>query len=979
MKKLLAVLVVFGPGAALAWLYDGTPPTAEAGGGQGGGVEKCAAKSGDADADGNVNLTDAVTILNFLFKGEPTVLVPLCAAPPAPSDLPDTGQTKCYGADGTEIPCDSAVCAGQDGFYAKGCPSRGRFSDNGDGTVTDHCTGLMWQKDTADVNGDGQLSEQINGGDLVRWCDALAYCEKLSFAGHDDWRLPNVRELQSIVDYRRARPSIDPVFGAFSYSYWSSTSNADEPFYVWLVRFVADRAAEVEGLRELDARFGDYYVRAVRAEAGGGQGGGVEKCAAKNGDANADGNVNLTDAVTILNFLFKGEPTVLVPLCAAPLAPSGLPDTGQTKCYRAEGTITKIPCGIATCRGQDGFYATGCPPEGRFSDNGDGTVTDRCTGLMWQKDTADVNRDGQSTDQDLVRWCEALAICENLSFAGHDDWRLPNVRELQSIVDYGRARPSIDPVFSDPVFRAIFGRYWSSSSLAGIPNVAWLVEFIGGGVFYFDKSSFYYVRAVRGGGGGGGGVGGPTLALICPSRGSVHGGDLVTLTGANFQAGTRVHFGDALGLGPAISDEGTTVTVRTPPAKKPGGVDVTIAVPGEDALVAKLAFTYLAGPLQLSVSEMDDLHLGSSPFSISRFGPVKFIVGFDGAAVEVFHPAPGGNLVGEGFFQVLSDGPISNIRVGDLSGDGHQDAAVILSGGAKVFLLIQNDKKGFDATALDFHGDAADLAVANFDGKDGPEVIVADRENQRVIVYSQGATSFTATFEQHTTGRPCTLTACQLDGDSAREIVVGCLPGPELVLLDPGDNKVRVVEQSVAGLTGICLLRNGRFRGTDRDDLAAQVVEDGPNDALGKPPRALRFLSFSPEGKGHLMPSFELDSETRFASSSDPAEILVKDLDLDGDPDLIFFDGSSGSVVLLENLLIHGPESPDDCSALLHDAVPNPSFHFSEKHLSVFLGPGIQAIAPVDTNGDGFPDILASHSKELKGLRILMNRTSSGN
>ena len=48
----------------------------------------------------------------------------------------------------------------------------------------------------------------------------------------------------------------------------------------------------------------------------------------------------------------------------------------------------------ATCPGQDGFYQTGCAPDHRFVDNGDGTVTDNCTGLMWQKDTADVNVDG---------------------------------------------------------------------------------------------------------------------------------------------------------------------------------------------------------------------------------------------------------------------------------------------------------------------------------------------------------------------------------------------------------------------------------------------------------------------------------------------------------------------------------------------------------------------------------------------------------
>src|SRR4030095_14070418 len=125
----------------------------------------------------------------------------------------------------------------QDGQYAAGCPSEGRFVDNGDGTVTDHCTGLMWQKDTADTNGDGQTPD--DGSDALPWCAALAYCENLSFAGHDDWRLPNVRELESIVDYGGVRSSIDPVFGALSSVYWSSTTIAGNPPIAWHVDFVS--------------------------------------------------------------------------------------------------------------------------------------------------------------------------------------------------------------------------------------------------------------------------------------------------------------------------------------------------------------------------------------------------------------------------------------------------------------------------------------------------------------------------------------------------------------------------------------------------------------------------------------------------------------------------------------------------------------------------------------------------------------------
>jgi len=132
--------------------------------------------------------------------------------------------------------------------------------------------------------------------------------------------------------------------------------------------------------------------------------------------------------------------------------------------------------------GQDGFYQAGCPTAGRFTDNGDGTVTDNRTGLMWQKKTA----------LGTYMWQEALKYCENLSLAGHDDWRLPNVRELQSIVDYGRRNPSIDPVFG-----AVSSFYWSSSTYVHYPPYAWIVSFHYGYVGGHDKTFGHYVRAVR--------------------------------------------------------------------------------------------------------------------------------------------------------------------------------------------------------------------------------------------------------------------------------------------------------------------------------------------------------------------------------------------------------------------------------------------------------------------------------------------------
>jgi len=243
--------------ALVLWLQRGLRH-AVAAEGQGAGTPS---GNGDVNGDGTIDISDGVYILNWLFLGGKDPVAIECPQPEVKGP-PATGQTKCCGIVGDnwteEVPCDQAACQGQDGQYAAGCPSEGRFVDNGDGTVTDNCTGLMWQKDTADVNGDGLIDE--NDGTLL--CDALAYSEGLTLAGHSDWRLPNVRELQSIVDYGRLYPAIDPVFGGVSDNYMSSTTYVLVPGYP---RFVSFHDGSISG-----SFFGmtpsvlRAYVRAVR-------------------------------------------------------------------------------------------------------------------------------------------------------------------------------------------------------------------------------------------------------------------------------------------------------------------------------------------------------------------------------------------------------------------------------------------------------------------------------------------------------------------------------------------------------------------------------------------------------------------------------------------------------------------------------------------------------------------------------------------
>ena len=114
--------------------------------------------------------------------------------------------------------------------------------------------------------------------------------------------------------------------------------------------------------------------------------------------------------------------------------------------------------------------------------SGEQVVTDSVTGLIWQK-----------TYVTSKTWQQALAYCESLSYGGQSDWRLPNKKELMSLVNYERYRPASDfPNMPSNWF-------WSSSTYVGSTNYAWYVYFNDGDVNSNNKTNNYYARCVRGG------------------------------------------------------------------------------------------------------------------------------------------------------------------------------------------------------------------------------------------------------------------------------------------------------------------------------------------------------------------------------------------------------------------------------------------------------------------------------------------------
>jgi hypothetical protein len=218
-----------------------------------------------------------------------------------------------------------------------------------------------------------------------------------------------------------------------------------------------------------------------------------------------------------------------------------VPQTGQTTCYDSEG----IPLTSCTGTGQDGEFQKGVDlPTPRFTDKGDGTIKDNLTGLIWLKNANCIHTDYPSFDNDpnhdstagdgMVNWQHALDFVAGINDGTYHcgdtsgkrgtqrtDWRLPNIRELFSLIDFAFGYPNAaisnaagngpcappDCAFTNfPVGLGNGGGYWSATTIearqGGVhdPNYAWVVKFDGGDVSPSHKpNEVNYVLAVRGG------------------------------------------------------------------------------------------------------------------------------------------------------------------------------------------------------------------------------------------------------------------------------------------------------------------------------------------------------------------------------------------------------------------------------------------------------------------------------------------------
>jgi hypothetical protein len=161
--------------------------------------------------------------------------------------------------------------------------------------------------------------------------------------------------------------------------------------------------------------------------------------------------------------------------------PAPLAKTGQTTSYRI---------------GDDGDHEKGvASPRVRFTDNGDGTVTDNLTGLMWAKNA---NMGG------VMNWNSAIDYADNLFLGAAgcgltwNDWRLPNRNEQNSLIDASNYNPALPG--GHPFSNAQSNYYWSSTTYANDNDLyAWSVIMTHGNMYYTNKTYTGYVWPVRGG------------------------------------------------------------------------------------------------------------------------------------------------------------------------------------------------------------------------------------------------------------------------------------------------------------------------------------------------------------------------------------------------------------------------------------------------------------------------------------------------
>ncbi|TWU32194.1 CotH kinase family protein [Novipirellula artificiosorum] len=302
----------------------------------------------------------------------------------------DTGQEDTYDDNGNVIaaPEPGEAFYGQDGQYDG---VEFAFEENGDGTVMDLNTGLTWQQTPSDVS--------------MSYEEALQYANSVELGGYDDWRLPTAKELFSLSNFSEGWPYIDTEY----FDLVGATQGGPPE----------GTTGPTDGVPPEDGSSDSAPTDVLPPDG-----------PPTDGVPPADG-VPPEDAPAGETGVSKDEQywaTYYV----------GTTHGNQESAFGVNAATGHIKAYPAKVSGQFGNYVRlvrgDIYGENSFVDNGDGTVTDLATGLMWQQDDSGAGMD----------WEDSLEYAENLDLGGYDDWILPDIKQLQSILDYTQSPTAIN-------------------------------------------------------------------------------------------------------------------------------------------------------------------------------------------------------------------------------------------------------------------------------------------------------------------------------------------------------------------------------------------------------------------------------------------------------------------------------------------------------------------------------------------------------
>ncbi|MBF0487595.1 MAG: DUF1566 domain-containing protein [Nitrospirae bacterium] len=354
--------------------------------------------------------------------------IPVFATWAGTVSLPQTGQTSCWDPSGSTTNAVSCTGTGQDGDKRAGVawPSP-RFTNNGDGTVTDNLTGLVWLKN-ANCFGNVTWDKALTGANNLTSVGNVCGLNDGSHAG--DWRVPNIEEILSLPNYQQSDVAAWLNSQGFtsvqSNYYWSSSTSANTTWAAWLV-YIVDGSSI-------------WYTA-----------------------------------------LGKGYSLPLWPVRSGQAAynNANVPQTGQTGCWNLSGQVQQCGSGTASdgtlLSAEDGALQKGTPwPATRFTNNGNGTMTDNLTGLVWLK-----NGNCLLCEPWNVCLTNANSLangqCNLTDGSRAGDWRLPNIRELRSLIN--RGQPNFTNWLTSLGFNMQESCYWASSTThATKPDEVWYIR-----------------------------------------------------------------------------------------------------------------------------------------------------------------------------------------------------------------------------------------------------------------------------------------------------------------------------------------------------------------------------------------------------------------------------------------------------------------------------------------------------------------------